>query len=116
MFLQPFAENSVEYAFKDMVVKGEVKISFINKNNQIICSVCDNGVGIKKSKHIIANKNRKSTAINNIYHRISLLNRIYNVSIKLEISRLYPENKEFPGTLTKLSIPDFDLIIPEFKH
>ena len=116
MFLQPFVENSVEYAFKDMLVKGEVKISFINKNNQITCSVCDNGVGIKKSKHIIANKNRKSTAINNIYNRISLLNRIHNVSIKLEISRLYPENKEFPGTLTKLSIPDFDLIIPEFKH
>jgi LytS/YehU family sensor histidine kinase len=116
MFLQPFVENSVEYAFRDMLEKGELKITFIKDNNQISCSVCDNGVGIKKSKQIIANKKRKSTAINNIYNRISLLNKIYNVSIKLEISQLSPENKKFPGTLTKLSIPDFDLIIPDFKH
>jgi hypothetical protein len=111
MFLQPFVENSVEYAFIGKKDQGIIKVVFSNSSEGISCLVQDNGIGIDKSQQIIRNSNHKSTAIRNIRKRIEMLNTIYNLSIRLEIMALDPENKDFPGTVVRLVVPDFDKII-----
>jgi sensor histidine kinase YesM len=110
MLLQPFVENSVEYAFSGMPMKGILTIVFGSKNNQLICSVTDTGIGIEKSNQLKIKSNRKSTAIKNIYNRIEILNRIYGVSIQLELLAADENNTEYPGTLVRISLPDFGKI------
>ncbi len=107
MLLQPFVENSVEYAFSGMPMKGIVQVDFKFENNRLLCNVTDNGIGIEKSGQIKQNNNRKSTAIKNIYSRIEMLNRIYSADISLEIIPANPENQDYPGTTILLSLPDF---------
>jgi len=107
MLLQPFVENSVEYAFSEMEEKGRINVGFSLENGRIVCKLTDNGIGIKKSEEIKERTNRKSTAIKNINQRIEMLNRIYGAAIKLEIEPAFPENTKNPGTLVKISFADF---------
>ena len=107
MFLQPFIENSVEYAFVEMKEKGWLQINFKQDGRCIICSVNDNGIGIDSSVQIKRRSKRKSTAIKNIYKRIEMLNNIYDANITLEITKRNPENNGFPGTRIVLKMPDF---------
>jgi len=106
MLLQPFVENSVEYAFAGMEEKGRIKVDFSRKYDQVICTLTDNGIGIKKSEEAKEKIRRKSTAIKNIHQRIEMLNRIYGISINLEIEPAYPENINFPGTTVRISFID----------
>jgi hypothetical protein len=108
MFLQPFIENSVEYAFIDLPEKGWLEINFERGDNEIICSVIDNGIGIDRSLKIKKRSNRKSTAIHNIYKRIEILNTIYDLSVQIDITKRNPDNEEFPGTRIVLRLPYFE--------
>jgi sensor histidine kinase YesM len=110
MVLQPFVENAVEYAFHDMKTMGHIVISFKIHHNGVLCSVTDNGIGIKKARQFKQRHNKKSTAIKNIYGRIDMLNKIYKIAISLNIGPLSEEDLDFPGTSVKLIIPDFDLL------
>lgn len=111
MLLQPFVENSVEYAFMEMKDKGFLQVRFASAAGGVRCVVQDNGIGIERSKQIKQRTNRKSTAIQNIYKRIKLLNAIYGLAIRLEISDLDASNDAFPGTSITLLLPDFDKVI-----
>jgi len=106
MIIQPFVENSVEYAFAGMEEKGRIKVDFSRKYDQVIRTLTDNGIGIKKSEEAKEKIRRKSTAIKNIHQRIEMLNRIYGISINLEIEPAYPENINFPGTTVRISFID----------
>jgi len=106
MLLQPFVENSVEYAFAGMEEKGRIIVAFSRKYDRVICTLTDNGIGIKKSEEVKEKVRRKSTAIKNIHQRIEMLNRIYGISINLEIEPAYPENINFPGTTVRISFID----------
>jgi len=107
MILQPFVENSVEYAFTDVGYKGLIEIKFEKTNEGFRCEVSDNGIGMKKSQQLKTRSNRKSTALQNIARRIEILQKIYFVNIKLEYNDSYPDEGAFPGTTVTLYLPDF---------
>jgi sensor histidine kinase YesM len=93
-----------------MKTMGHIVISFKIHHNGVLCSVTDNGIGIKKARQFKQRHNKKSTAIKNIYGRIDMLNKIYKIAISLNIGPLSEEDLDFPGTSVKLIIPDFDLL------
>jgi sensor histidine kinase YesM len=108
MLLQPFVENSVEYAFPGNEIKGLIRVKFMKIRDQLICEVIDNGIGINRSQEIKINNNRKSTALVNIAKRIEVLRKIYTVKIELDISPALSGNAENPGTHITLKLPDFN--------
>jgi ligand-binding sensor domain-containing protein len=108
MLLQPFVENSVEYAFPGNESKGLIRIVFRKRDGQLVCEVVDNGIGINKSQEIKMKTNRKSTALVNIAKRIEVLQKIYNVKIELNISPALSGNIGYPGTHITLKLPDFN--------
>lgn len=107
MLIQPFLENSVEHAFKEMKVPGLLIVEFSIVDNSLICVVKDNGVGMSGSETKPGTEQRESTAIKNIQDRINILQKIYKTEISLDIKKASPENNDFPGTRIELILPDF---------
>lgn len=110
MLLQPFVENSVEYAFQGKENNGLIQIWFRKIQDQLVCEVIDNGIGINRSMEVKVKSNRKSTALINIAKRIEVLQKIYNVKIELGISPAFSDNANNTGTHITLRLPDFNQI------
>ncbi|MFM2047503.1 MAG: hypothetical protein RI955_49, partial [Bacteroidota bacterium] len=108
MILQPFVENAIKHGMKYLEnTKGQIDIQLIEVENEIICTITDNGVGRKKSAEL----NRKSretfhtsTALAVTEERLSLLK---NNSSKnsITIIDLYNENGVATGTQVEVKIP-----------
>ncbi len=105
MLIQPFVENAVGHAFAGMIAKGNLELRFALQNENILCSVIDNGIGIENSTAHKTVNSKKSTAIKNIRQRIDMLNKVYNTSIQLEITPADKTNIQFPGTRVTVILP-----------
>lgn len=69
--LQPIIENSIIHGFRNIDYKGMIEVSFSKKNDKLILSVSDNGVGIQtKSQDNI--KNHKSFATKILKDRVKI--------------------------------------------
>jgi hypothetical protein len=105
MLLQPFIENSVEYAFIAGNDSGLITLRFIKTDGHISCEVIDNGIGIVKSQYRKIHSSRKSTALINIAKRIEILQKIYNVKIEFTITEAFPDSNDMPGTHVVIKFP-----------
>jgi len=92
MLIQPFVENAIEHAFRNINYKGILNISLDINKKFIICKIEDNGIGIKKS-----NKNNNSTSTKLI---ADLLNNMTKKSIQI-IDKEVPKS----GTIIIINIP-----------
>ena len=84
----------------------KLNISFIKKENHLLCSITDNGVGREKSAKInsLRPKKHKSFATSATQKRLDLLNNNSKEKILVEIVDLYED--EFPmGTKVLVNVP-----------
>ena len=108
MLLQPFIENAIKHGLKHMNGKrGKILVEFTEKNNQLECSVTDNGIGRKKSEEL--NKNSKetyhqSTALIVTQERLDLLKKDTHIQ-SMEMIDLYDNQGEASGTKVIIRIP-----------
>ncbi len=107
MLLQPLVENAIWHGLQSK--KGEKKliIRFNQQDQQLLCIIEDNGIGIKESLKLKDNKkDHYSLAIENINKRIILLNEKFSLEYKLKISDKSDLNKFTDnGTVSTLTIP-----------
>ena len=115
MFVQPFIENAVEYAFADRTHECHIFVHFEKHANHLIVKVEDNGIGIDQSLSKKRAGGKKSMAIENIKHRISVLEKIYQSRIKLTIEKADINDQKFPGTRISLILPNFDKLVNSNK-
>jgi len=102
MLIQPFIENAIEHAFINK--KENKKIIIILKliDNELICTVSDNGIGIHTSQK--KNKeNKKSLATIITSERLGILSKKYNMKGEVKIEDLNKNEKQ--GTLVTIKIP-----------
>lgn len=99
MLLQPYLENAIKHGIRYLPTgqQGIITIALQKDNNQIICSIKDNGVGIiiAKQKNIVELPNHVSQGNALQLRRAEL----YNIQVKI----LTPINEQ--GTIIQLSIP-----------
>lgn len=106
MLIQPFIENAIWHgaaAKKEMTIN----ISFTKKENELICVVEDNGIGIEESLKRKENPpTEPSVGISNIRQRIELLNEKYKLqsAIRIEDKSVLPGNSG-TGTIVTLHLP-----------
>lgn len=106
MLIQPFIENAIWHgsAQKKNIT---IQISFKQQENQLICIVEDDGIGIEESlKRKIDITHEPSVGIDNIKQRIELLNEKYNLHSTIQIQdklTLSPANGT--GTIVTLHLP-----------
>jgi len=108
MLLQPYVENSLRHGIRlKKESKGNVKIVFFEKDNYLICSVKDNGVGraasakAKTGQHI----EYQSRGMELTAKRIELLNTEVTHKASVAIIDLVDDNNIALGTEVVLKIP-----------
>jgi len=107
MLLQPLVENAIWHGLRSKENDRKLTIRFLKNNQQVVCEVEDNGVGIR---HSINHKpgslpTHRSVGIANIQERLALLNEKYNMDCALKIkdkTELTDHNST--GTVAQLTV------------
>ncbi len=107
MLIQPFVENSIKHGLFHRKNNRILEISFIEKNNNILITVKDNGIGRKQSAEInkMRHRKHKSFATSALQKRINLINKSKKNNISIQYIDLYDDNKKSKGTLVEINIP-----------
>lgn len=106
MLIQPFIENAVWHGLRYKTEKGKLEVQVEETEKNLIVKVKDDGIGRERSKaqKTKNQKKYKSTGLENISKRISLINEIYGKNYAIEVRNVYP-NHEDTGTLVQIKIP-----------
>ena len=104
MILQPFVENAIWHGFPTEDIKGNIQISFKQKEESLICIVEDNGIG-RKAASKASLPNHKSKAISITLERLKLLEKETGKPARLEIIDLTTESGNAAGTRVELHLP-----------
>ncbi len=93
---QPFVENAIVHGVRN--IKGRralLHISYTHCNNDLICTITDNGVGIKKS---LLHKKTDSLGASISKNRIAYFNTGLGIDIELKITDLSDTDSTLNGT------------------
>jgi two-component system, sensor histidine kinase YesM len=104
MIIQPHLENAIWHGLRYLENKGLLQLNFYLKNNKIIATINDNGIGLSKSQELKTHnqKAHESRGLSNTKERISLLNDLYKKEISFEIKeKMAPET----GTIVEIICP-----------
>lgn len=105
MMLQPFIENALLHGFVDLPVKGHIKVSLKIKDNQLLCTIADNGIGLEKSMEKKQRQSGHNSAAMKITNtRIETLQKHLNAKIKVLVKPNQP-NSQYPGTCVEIYLP-----------
>ena len=92
--IEPFLENCVNHAFQGMKSKGLISLSHQIKNNCLVISIKDNGIGIDTEKLYSEN-----------IHGLKITNEVIKTTSKLYKKPIGYEIKTEGGTVVTLTIP-----------
>ncbi len=103
--IQPFIENAIWHGISPSKKQGTIDVAFEENNDQLICTVTDNGVGL----NFKSNKNYKSkhdsVALKNIQERFDSLNKYMNIKTYFSIEELYDNDNNVAGTKATVIFP-----------
>ena len=100
LLIQPFVENAILHGLVPKEENGRLEVNFDVANNQLVCTITDNGIGISKSKQIKENsvQAHKSMALEITKKRLEIMEATISKSAQIEII----ENN---GTIVTLRLP-----------
>jgi tetratricopeptide (TPR) repeat protein len=104
MFIQPYVENAIKHGVKHLVGPGLIDIAFSKKNNHLVCTVTDNGIGRKASANLYRNKRELYPSVGSglLEERRSLLKKLGRIDIDLETTDLSDINGNALGTMVAI--------------
>ncbi len=108
MILQPYIENAILHGLSPLAGGGKITISFILKNNFLVCVIEDNGIGRKKAAEARSQrvwKGHKSLGMTVTQERIDLLSSHQKQKINMEITDLVDDNNTATGTRVTIYFP-----------
>jgi sensor histidine kinase YesM/ligand-binding sensor domain-containing protein len=100
LLLQPLVENAIIYGLGPKTEKGYLNISFTEKDQILICTVDDNGIGREAAMKTQKNKEHKSKATNIILERLALFDKRSSIEYVDKV-----ENGKAAGTMVIITIP-----------
>jgi len=107
MLMQPYVENAILHGLNPSPKKGKLIIQLSVKNNFLICTITDDGIGREKAadiKRTMPVAKHKSLGMKITEDRLKILNEINNSQLSVIITDL-KENNEAKGTRVQLFIP-----------
>ena len=108
MLIQPYVENAITHGLMNKENgKGSLHVELQLLNDQIICTVEDNGIGRAKAMEIRQQKNNshQSMGLNITESRLKLVNELYGKNMKVVYTDLQDDNGEPAGTKVEINIP-----------
>ena len=108
LLTQPYVENAILHGLNPKPEKGKLTITLTSKNNFLICTIVDNGIGRLKSskiKHTMPGKQHKSLGMKITEDRLRILNEVNNSKLSVNIIDLTDDNGNSLGTKVELFVP-----------
>ncbi len=108
LLFQPFVENSIWHGIMLKAERhGWVRIRFAKDNGTIICTIEDNGVGVKAANliHERHKSEHKSLGYKITKERISILNTIYSKNFSITYFDISEEDEKATGTRVRIVVP-----------
>ncbi|MGC4040696.1 MAG: histidine kinase [Flavobacterium sp.] len=110
MIIQPHLENAIWHGLRYKGEKGLLFLKFELKNNKIIASIDDNGIGLTKSSELKTENQKlhQSRGVTNTKERIALLNELHKKEITFSI-----KEKQSPetGTIVEIIFPHINKML-----
>jgi ligand-binding sensor domain-containing protein len=108
MLIQPLAENAIWHGLMNKPGDKYLHISFTKEKGQLMCTIEDNGIGMRQKDPGNLVNGHRQTGLENIRQRLSLLNKKFNLSSSMVIQDLQDGNG-ITGTRIKIIYP----VLPE---
>jgi two-component sensor histidine kinase len=108
MLIQPFIENAIWHGMNGEEREINIHVQFKKKDDQLICIIEDDGIGIAQALKLKNEKNsgHQSVSIANIRKRIELLNRKHDQHSNITIEDKGNHNgTQGTGTIVTISLP-----------
>ena len=108
LLMQPYVENAILHGLNPMPVKGKLTIKLSSRNNFLICTITDNGIGRERSaeiKRTMPYAKHKSLGMKITEDRLKLLNEINSSKLSVIISDLKDTSNRSLGTQVELFVP-----------
>ncbi|WCO02675.1 tetratricopeptide repeat-containing sensor histidine kinase [Psychroserpens ponticola] len=107
LLIQPLVENGIIHGLVAKKEKGKITIDFSTKQNMIICTIQDNGIGIDNSVRLKEDSVQihKSMALKIIEKRLKMISKIANTQASLDCHQINDANGNSLGTKVIISIP-----------
>ncbi len=108
MLIQPHLENAVWHGLRYKATRGLLRVIFEKQGKELQVIVEDDGIGLTESHKLktIHQKAYQSRGITNTTERISLLNDIYHLRIRLQMEEITRDGAT--GTRIVLQLPLMD--------
>ncbi|KAB1063812.1 sensor histidine kinase [Salibacter halophilus] len=106
ILIQPFVENAVIHAFKDVEYKGVIKVSLKKDKGNLVCIIEDNGIGLSEASKKQVHSTHKSAAMDIMNERVDTLSVLYKTKLDIEVVDLKDQGSL--GTRIILKIPVID--------
>jgi tetratricopeptide (TPR) repeat protein len=104
MMIQPLVENAIWHGLMNQSGDRKLFIRYKLKEDRLICEIEDNGIGIIQSS-LSPGHGHHSFGIENIRHRLTLLNEKYHLNCCLQIKDKSELDRNESGTLAILTLP-----------
>lgn len=104
MMLQPFVENAVIHGIAAVKEKGLIEIHIEQKDNLLICTISDNGIGRTKAANKSNTKMHLSKSIQITQQRLKIMGGLSALKIIDKVD----ENNNALGTLVQIILPLVD--------
>lgn len=106
LLIQPFVENAILHGLVPKEGEGTIEVNFDVQNNQLVCTITDNGIGITKSKEMKENSMtaHQSMALEITKKRLEIMEATISKSAQIEIKEVEEDNVVV-GTKVTLRLP-----------
>jgi ligand-binding sensor domain-containing protein/two-component sensor histidine kinase len=108
LLLQPYVENAILHGLNPKPGKGKLTIALTSKNNYLICTITDNGIGREKSSEIkrtMPVNKHKSLGMKITEDRLKILNEVNNSQLSVNVTDMKDEGGNALGTQVELFVP-----------
>ena len=107
MLIQPYVENAIMHGLMHKEGKGLIRIDLSFRDNLILCTIEDNGIGRDKSREINREKNHHHQSLGTTIteSRLKLVNELYGRQMQVSYTDLTDHDGNPSGTRVEISIP-----------
>jgi two-component system, sensor histidine kinase YesM len=104
MIIQPHLENAIWHGLRYKDEKGLLLLNFTLKDNNLIVTIDDNGIGIAKSNALKTHNQKAHTSrgLTNTKERMALLNELHHTKMSFSVDEKTPPES---GTIVTITLP-----------